>query len=387
MYRHAERMCALAATAALISGCAAAHSGRSQRAALGAEGGDASVAALRGQGWSTDFTRHLVDLSEFQNGGPPRDGIPPIDHPRFVSEPEGDRYVSAREPVIALVVAGEARAYPIQILVWHEIVNDEVAGEPISVTYCPLCNSAIVYSRRVGGRILSFGTTGMLRNSDLVMWDRQTQSWWQQFEGRALVGALAGERLVAIDSQVLSWQQFKASYPQGVVLSRETGFQRPYGTNPYVGYEPGQTPLLYSGRPDPRLPPLERVVAVFSGGAAAVVPFARLEREPVVSGRVAGQPFVVLFSPHVLSALDARRISSSKEVGTAGVFDPDIAGRTLRFGSVPSGFLDDQTRSIWDVTGRALSGPLRGSQLAPRRHDEQFWFALAAFIPHAALLR
>jgi len=164
MYRHAERMCALAATAALISGCAAAHSGRSQRAALGAEGGDASVAALRGQGWSTDFTRHLVDLSEFQNGGPPRDGIPPIDHPRFVSEPEGDRYVSAREPVIALVVAGEARAYPIQILVWHEIVNDEVAGEPISVTYCPLCNSAIVYSRRVGGRILSFGTTGMLRN-------------------------------------------------------------------------------------------------------------------------------------------------------------------------------------------------------------------------------
>ena len=128
-------------------------------------------------------------------------------------------------------------------------------------------------------------------------------------------------------------------------------------------------------------------MAVFSGGAAAVVPFARLEREPVVSGRVAGQPFVVLFSPHVLSALDARRISSSKEVGTAGVFDPDIAGRTLRFGSVPSGFLDDQTRSIWDVTGRALSGPLRGSQLAPRRHDEQFWFALAAFIPHAALLR
>jgi hypothetical protein len=339
------------------------------------------------RGWETDFTRHTVPLSQFQSGGPPRDGIPPIDHPRLEALAAGDRFLSAREPVIAVRIAGEARAYPEQILVWHEIVNDTLGGKPIAVTYCPLCNSALVFDRRVADRTLTFGTTGKLRNSDLVMWDRQTQSWWQQFTGTALVGRYTGTRLRGIDSQVLSWQQFKAAYPQGTVLSRDTGFDRPYGENPYVGYDAADNrPGFYGGRLDPRLPPMERVVAVFAGRDVAVVPFSALARRPLVTGSVAGRPLVVLYARGVVSSLDDQRIANSRDVGTAGAFDPRIGTRTLQFTAMRDGTFSDQTGTTWDVAGRAISGPLRGNRLRPLRHDEQFWFALAAFVPNARLL-
>jgi hypothetical protein len=340
-------------------------------------------------GWDTDFSRHAVSLSEFEDGGPPRDGIPPIDHPTAGALPTGDRFLSPREPVISVEIGGQARAYPEQILVWHEIVNDRLDGRPIAVTYCPLCNSAVVFDRRVAGRTLTFGTTGKLRNSDLVMWDRQTQSWWQQFSGTALVGRYTGTRLRASSSQVLSWAQFKGSYPRGTVLLRPKGFDRPYGTNPYVGYDadPSARPRLYGGRLDPRLPPLERVVAVFAARDAVVVPFSRLARRPVIAGSVGGRPLVVLYARGVASALDESAIARSRDVGTAGAFDQRARGRALRFtADGPDWFRDLQTGSTWDVTGRAVAGPMRGARLRPLRHDEQFWFALAAFVPHARLL-
>jgi len=342
----------------------------------------AKIQAWRAQVWSTDFGRHSVTLSQFQDGGPPRDGIPPIDHPKPVPLAVGDGFLTAREPVIAVDIAGQARAYPEQILVWHEIVNDNLGGVPITVSYCPLCNSAIVFDRRVGHRTLTFGTTGKLRNSDLVMWDRQTQSWWQ------LVGRYTATTLRPLDSQVLSWAQFKTSYPHGTVLSRDTGFKRPYGSNPYPSYDtvPATQPSFYSGHVDPRLPALERVVAVFAGEQAVVVPFSTLVRRPVIVGSLAGRPLVVLYAPGVVSALDAGTIARSRDVGTAGAFDPVAGGRTMRFFPAGQGLFRDQTGTTWNIAGRALAGPLRGMQLRPLRHDEQFWFALAAFLPHARLL-
>jgi hypothetical protein len=336
-------------------------------------------------GWDTDFTRHSVPLSQFEDGGPPRDGIPPIDHPRPVDLVAGDRFLSPREPVIAVEADGQVRAYPEQILVWHEIVNDTLGGRPIAVTYCPLCNSAIAFDRRVAGRTLTFGTTGKLRNSDLVMWDRQTQSWWQQFTGTALVGRYTGTRLRAIDAQVLSWRQFKAAHPDGTVLSRQTGFDRPYGENPYLGYDRGR-PSFYGGRLDSRLPPMERVVAIFAGDDTIVVPFSALARHPVATATIGGRPVVVLYTRGVASALDERRIAQSRDVGTAGVFDPRLGRRTLRFTATSRGAFRDQTGTTWDVSGRALDGPIRGSRLRALRHDEQLWFALAAFVPHARVL-
>jgi len=339
-------------------------------------------------GWTTDFSRHAVALSEFQDGGPGRDGIPPIDRPRVVSLSAGDGFLAAREPVIAVEAGGETRAYPEQILVWHEIVNDMLGGRPVVVTYCPLCNSALAFDRRLDGRTLTFGTTGKLRNSDLVMWDRQTQSWWQQFTGTALVGELTGAKLAPVNAQVLSWSQFKAAHPDGSVLARPEPSDRPYGTNPYVGYEaaPSSQPTFYDGRLDPRFEPLERVSAVFAGDQTAVVGFSELSRDPVIEGTIGGAPLVVLYIRGVASALDERSIADSRDVGTVGVFDPRLAGHTLRFTPVGDAGFRDQTGTTWDVTGRAVDGPKRGSQLQALRHDEQFWFALAAFVPRARLL-
>jgi hypothetical protein len=340
--------------------------------------------------WHTDFARHSVPLTSILPGGPPPDGIPPIDHPRYVSIAAAARFLAPAEPVIAVAIDGRARAYPIQILIWHEIVNDMLAGVPIAVTYCPLCNSAIVFDRRAAGRRLTFGTTGNLRDSDLVMWDRQTQSWWQQFSGRAIVGTLNGTRLKALDSQTLSFADFRTRYRTGDVLSRDTGFQRPYGQNPYEGYDtdPGARPFDYGGPLDPRLPPVERVESITIGNDTIVIAFDSFEKHPVVPVTVGGVPAVALFDPRVLSPLDELSIANSRQVGTAAAFDRRLDGRRLDFRKAGPGLMTDlQTGSTWAITGRAIAGPLRGAQL-PRLHDlNAFWFAVAAFLPHARLSR
>lgn len=170
-------------------------------------------------GWKTDFSKHSVPFDEFMSGGPGKDGIPAVDEPKFVAVDDAES-LADREPVIELVVDGEARAYPIQILIWHEIVNDAVGGVAVAVTFCPLCNTSIVFDRRLDGRTLDFGTTGNLRNSDLVMYDRQTESWWQQFGGEALVGELTGEELEQLPSRVVAWEAFRREHPEGKVLSQ-----------------------------------------------------------------------------------------------------------------------------------------------------------------------
>jgi Protein of unknown function (DUF3179) len=337
-------------------------------------------------GWSTDFARHSVPLEEVHAGGPPRDGIPPIDRPRPVAQRAGERFLSARDPVIAVAVRGEARAYPVRILVWHEIVNDRVGGRAITVTYCPLCNSSLVFDRRVRGRDLSFGTTGNLRRSNLVMWDRQTESWWQQLTAEAIVGELTGERLRPVPAQILSWAHFKRRHPRGDVLSPDTGAERDYDRNPYLGYdEPGSRPHLFRGRVDSRLAPKERVVAVLDARPPVVVPFSRLAREPVVAVNAGRTPAVILYERGVASAIDQDAVSDSKEVGTVGVFDRRVRARKLSFERRGAAIVDRETGSRWDVTGRALAGRLRGSRLRPLRHDEQFWFALAAFVPEVRI--
>ena len=212
-----------------------------------------------GFGW-TDFSKSAVDFSEIMSGGPPRDGIPPIDDPQFV--PVAEAALAAPEPVIALKVGDDARAYPLSVLIWHEIANDTIGGMPVAVTYCPLCDSAIVFDRRVDGRTLRFGTTGKLRNSDLVMWDAATESWWQQFTGRGIVGAYTDRELRMLPSRVESFQRFKDRYPNGKVLVPNDENMRAYGTNPYVGYDEAAWPFLYRGESPEGVFPLARVVKV-----------------------------------------------------------------------------------------------------------------------------
>ena len=193
------------------------------------------VELWKSQGWTTNFALSLVPYEDILSGGVVRDGIPPIDEPKFVAPADADAWLAGREPVIALSLGGEQRAYPLQILTQHEIVNDVVGGRPVAVTFCPLCNSSVVFDREVFGAILRFGVSGNLHNSDLIMWDNLTESWWQQLTGEGIVGELAGVRLQALPSQLIAYDEFKAAFPQGLVLSRDTGFARRYGLNPYAG--------------------------------------------------------------------------------------------------------------------------------------------------------
>lgn len=332
--------------------------------------------------WQTDFSKRSVPYAEIFSGGVPRDGIPPLDNPNFVSVAAADPWLEAQEPVIAFELNGAAKAYPLQILTWHEIVNDTVGGVPVVATFCPLCNSAIVFERTLGGVVYDFGVSGKLRNSDLIMWDRQTESWWQQLTGAAIVGELTGQQLPLLPSSLVAWQDFKAAYPEGAVLSRETGHRRSYGSNPYVGYDRvDQPPFLFFGREDDRLLPMERVAALTVGDAAAAFPFALLEREGVVHSSVGGRDLAVFFQPGARSALDGPAIAESKAVGATGVFDRDLAGQRLTFRQEGEGFVDAETGSRWNILGQAIGGPLTGQRLTPIVHANHFWFAWAAFRP------
>jgi hypothetical protein len=204
---------------------------------------------LRREWPKTDFSRRTVELAEITSGGPPKDGIPAIDRPRFVAPSEAARWLQGDEPVIALRIAGDARAYPLQILTFHEIVNDTVGGTPVAVTFCPLCNASIVFERRAGERVLDFGTTGRLRKSDLVMYDRQTESWWQQFTGAGIVGHYAGTRLATRPAEVVAFDEFRTAYPGGKVLARD-GVLAPVRQQSVSRLRPGRTepvPVLRPG--------------------------------------------------------------------------------------------------------------------------------------------
>lgn len=332
--------------------------------------------------WKTDFKKHSVPLSEIRSGGPPKDGIPAIERPSFDSVEAAGKWLKANEPVVLFVQNGEARAYPLQILIWHEIVNDTVGGTPASITFCPLCNTAIVFDRRLEGRVLDFGTTGKLRFSDLVMYDRQTESWWQQVTGEAIVGELTGKRLSFLPVQIVSWETFRSFFSRGRVLNRSTGHVRSYGQNPYVGYDDvNASPFLYSGPRDARLRPMERVVTVSIGREDVAYPFSVLEKARVVNDTVGQKPIVVMFEKGVASALDGSSIAGSRDVGTGAVFERILNGQVLTFRANQARIVDAQTGSAWTILGQAITGPLKGKRLSPIVNGQHFWFAWAVFRP------
>jgi hypothetical protein len=326
-----------------------------------------------------------VPLLDFLAGGPPRDGIPPIDEPRFETAALAARWLEAKEPVLVFEHAGDARAYPLQILIWHEIVNDTVGGQPVVVSYCPLCNSALVFERRVGAETLDFGTSGKLRNSDLVMWDRQSESWWQQLTGECVVGAYQGTRLVAVPAPLVSYDAFRRAYPGGKVLSRDTGYERPYGRNPYPSYDREDgVPYLFPRPVIGRLRPMERVVSVEIGSAAKAYPYRLLAQRGIVEDELAGQRLVVFYSEGARSAVDMSLLADSRDVGAAGVFLPEVNGRPLHFERRGGVFQDRETGSTWSLLGLATAGPLEGARLTALPHGNPFAFAWFAFRPETA---
>lgn len=262
----------------------------------------------------TDFSTTTVDdWSEILSGGPPKDGIPALSDPTFIPVSQESR-IGEREPVIAVEIDGETpRAYPIRYLTWHEIVNDEIGELPVAVTFCPLCNSGLTFDRRIDDRTLTFGVSGKLRNSDMIMYDRETQSWWQQAVGRGIVGELTGSELIQLPTWMESWAEFETRNPDGLVMDQPS-WPRTYGRNPYVSYDSSPRPFLYDGELPPHdISPLARVVRV--GGSAW--PVARLAEE----GEVTEAGVTISWTSGQASALDTASIESGRDVGTIRVKD------------------------------------------------------------------
>lgn len=342
-------------------------------------------ANLNTANWTTDFCLSVVDFSEILVGHPVKGGIPSVTGPAMETVTEASAWLSVRSPVIAVEVEGEARAYPLAILMWHEIANDEIAGVPVAVTFCPLCNSSVTFDRRVNGAALDFGVSGLLRNSDLIMFDRQSETWWQQLTGEGLAGEYAGVLLDIVASQVIGFGSFAERYPDGLVMSRETGYNRQYGANPYSNYDsrPGR-PFLFRGEVDPRLgSAVDHVLAAIIGDDAKAYPFEILQSERAVNDRIGETPIVVFFQSGVASALGDSVIDNARDIGTAGMYQSSVDGTVLHFSANndDGSFTDEETGSTWNAFGEAIDGELAGSQLNWVHAFPHFWFAWAAFHP------
>lgn len=399
-----------------------------------AQGGLGAAQAI-----GVDLERATVPVEDILSGGPPPQGIPALgfsgDHagvaeptgaPRFATQDEAASWLSTEEPVIALTVAGESRAYPLQILTWHEIANDTLGGVPVAVTFCPLCNSALAFDRRLplsaearqrvlelnpdatpaaldaafteaygaqgdepsptAGLEVTFGVSGLLYNANMLMFDSASSTLWSQLVGEGVAGTLAGTRLLRYPAQIVSFAEFRAAFPDARVLSRDTGFSRLYGNNPYLGYDRADSPaFLFSGETDGRLPPKERVVTFELAGDTVAYPFPRLAEERVVQDEVGGEPVVLFWGPGTRSALDESVIAESADVGAAGVFSRKLGGRVLTFAQRGGELIDEETGSSWNLLGQAVAGELRGQRLEPIVHDNTLWFAWAAFKPETRI--
>lgn len=331
------------------------------------------------------------DFSRVISGGPPPDGIRPIDDPCFDSIAAADEWLEPQSPVMVVELGDDERAYPLAIITQHEIVNDVIGGEPVVVTYCPLCNSGLAFERTVEDQVLDFGTSGRLYQANLVMYDRQTKSLWTQFTGRAVVGEdFVGTELVRVPTALLGWEDFKQAAPDGVVLSRESMPGRDYGRNPYPGYEGRGDSFLFEGPRDERLPPNSRVVGLGTDRDPVAIALEHLREQRVVDLEVDGDPLTVWWAPGQASALEDSSVDGGSDVGSTGAFVRTLEdGTELDF--APSGddeslFVDEQTGSAWNLLGEAVDGELAGTELEVISRDDTFWFVWFAFQPDTEIV-
>ena len=322
--------------------------------------------------------KSIVPLDQIVSGGPPPDGIPSIDNPKFISVQEASKFLEDSELVLGLNINGDIRAYPLQILVWHEIVNDKVGSMPVAVTYCPLCFTNQVFNRTIGDgqEVVEFGTSGKLYNSNLVMYDRTSQSLWSQALAEGIVGKYAGTKLERIPFDIAYWKEWKQLYPDSKVLSRDTGSNRPYGADPYGDYYTNSDVLFPVSNSDDRLGLKEIVVGFENKGQYKAYKLQEIENKKVINDQVNGKP-VSLFSlyPFMVRTYDPV-IEDGEKKTVLLQFDYDTKNNY---------FIDKQTGSLWNFEGKAISGQMKGKQLTHLPFDEGFWFEWVAFHPSTAL--
>ena len=322
--------------------------------------------------------KSIVPLDQIVSGGPPPDGIPSIDNPKFISVQEASKFLEDSELVLGLNINGDIRAYPLQILVWHEIVNDKVGGVSVAVTYCPLCFTNQVFNRTIGDgqEVVEFGTSGKLYNSNLVMYDRTSKSLWSQAMAEGIVGKYAGTKLERVPFDVAYWKEWKQLYPDSKILSRDTGSNRPYGVDPYGDYYTNSDVLFPISNRDDRFGLKEIVVGFENKGQYKAYKLQEIENKKVINDQVNGKP-VSLFSlyPFMVRTYDPV-IEDGEKKTVLLQFDYDTKNNY---------FIDKQTGSLWNFEGKAISGQMKGKQLTHLPFDEGFWFEWVAFHPSTAL--
>lgn len=337
--------------------------------------------------WKTDFSRMTVDPAELLAAAGARRAVG-LDLPGADESPgvydsvqAADAWLGDAEPVLAAEAGGEARAYPLRFLIWHPVVNDVLGGEPVLVTYSALTNTPLVFGRRVGTWAPSFHPAGAVRFGNLLLYDDATESWRQQGTGEAVAGELAGHRLTPMPALLISWADFKHARPGGSVLSINAGFAGEYDFNPHFDTDFSPPSSLRGGELDARLPAHARVLGLRAGGAALAVPFAEVGRSGVAQFEFEGAPVVVFWRRGTASALSHIDIAQGRDVGAAAAFDPRVGGRSLTFTEESGVFTDAETGSAWDITGRAVSGPLAGERLRPLPQTNSYWYGWAALNP------
>jgi hypothetical protein len=326
--------------------------------------------------------KHIVPLDQIVSGGPPPDGIPSIDNPKFVTVQQADTFISDSDFVLGVNINGDVRAYPLSILVWHEIVNDKVGGIPVAVTYCPLCFTNQVFNSTINSnQILQFGTSGKLYNSNLVMYDRISKSLWSQALGEGIVGKYAGQKLQRIPFDVAYWKDWKQLYPNSKILSKDTGFSRPYGADPYGDYYTSNQLYFPVSNHDNRLGLKEKVVGLDNGGGGAgkgqykAYKLQQIETQKVINDEINGKP-ITLFSLHP---------------ALVRAYDRMVEGKVLDFeynannNNSSHKITDKQTGSEWNFEGIAVNGKMKGKQLLRLSFDEGFWFEWVAFHPQTQI--
>mgnify|MGYP001569742918 CR=1 FL=1 len=312
---------------------------------------------------TTNGLKHIVPLDKIKSGGPPKDGIPSIDDPIFANSFDA-KFVSDDDLVIGLNINGEQKAYPLFILVWHEIVNDEVGGIPVAVTYCPLCFTYQVFYRNVDGIITEFGTSGKLYNSNLVMYDRNTDSQWSQALGIAITGEMTGHTLNRIPFDVARWSDWKSLYPNTLVLTTDTGFSRAYGSDPYGDYYTDSRIIFPVENDDDRLFPKEKILG-FDNGVYKAYKLSDVEQNKVINDSIGNKKIVL--------------ISLYPEMTRA--FNRIINDQVLEFEYSDGIIIDKQTKSIWNFEGESIEGQLKGETLQRETYNPGFWFEWVAFHP------
>lgn len=347
--------------------------------------------------WNTDLSKHSVELSEIQIVLP-KGSFQTLDDPTFVGKEKGLEMFYKKEPVISIEIDGKAKAYSLNILTSHEISNDILNEVPLLVTYCPLCNSGIVYHRKLAfngqEQLMEFEPSGMLRNSDMVMLDRNTETLWQQLTGVAIVGELDKKQLEIVPSLIISVEEFFIRYPNGQILSKQTGFsnsEKYYGTNPYKDYDNiNSNPYERFFDPikiDKRLSPMERIVDIEENGEYKIYPVNLIKEKGVVNDSFKSKKVVLFYQSGTVSVLDKEIIKDSKDIGTIVAFNRILETKELNFIKNKKVFMDKETGSKWDITGSCYEGILKGKQLEIEAHSNHFAFAWLSFYPDSEIFK